>query len=851
MQDAKILLIGDPKSFFTLYRIVQDAGMRPCHLDKDGSLESILILKRKSFTSAKSIETAIQESISQAFSIANVIMVSAGFFAKTKWKSSVSGKSYHEAEGDEIPESSASEIQNFCSLLLKNVNHIIVFATEEELKVPILQYLEPQDVPLTVFELANPRSSNCGSIGTNMGKPSPLVQPMQTDVNGVNQGQKKLSNMPAMDWPLVVNSNLDRFWRSHSIMEEILKLENEGTTVIERPLDSIDVILSPSAGFEFVMISMDDINLCFGARNSLNLWNCIYNKIFPSVQKASISIGVFHVILHMALYEPEFLPVLHSVRDKILMDGRALSLEIQLEISFEMRDAKASMLRLLRSYLQLWHQNLSNMYSIGDSPSSFEEYCLSCPSLNPHSAALVASSCSPDEIIKQMSLYGVYGLPTPVQELIPLRILQNFVRDMLQNRNNMRASAMAGSFAFNKDETPLSNRIEFTKQPKYNEISQSRTLGKLKIDASERLDPSIVIFPEIQREGRSPSVPGDFEKYHNNTDVSLYAEAPILDNLEDCSITFKHKETKDMKQHRNENYFIQNKSHCCSEGDVQPELDEFGVVVNPEDLRLKDEEGADEYTTPRAATWGMIQRPIDFGYDQDKNKNILPGLYPTDKRDVELPYISEKNDSVQWNSMAYCQCSPQALQNSHHLDHIEIYPCDQNNSHGRVSKMRATHDNLVEFLPSYCDYNAQNPCNKYSQDITPRRYRGNVIHGFLESSAAPFDNTSRKRKPYGPESLTYEEHESGNDTVDSIEALMAPSSLVYEDMAVNPIENRPIRFSDAVKRLQQFHYHGFHKTSSPASTRNCSQILSDEQNHCRGKRKKNRKKFTTRTFRQW
>jgi len=231
--NAKHLVIGNPKSFFSLYSVIRDAGLCPCHLDSSGELLAALPHSRNK----------VQQAVSAACQHADCILVAVDLIWAL-W--------------------SEKKHDNF---LMANTffQHAVVYSTEPESQRQALEALSESDCIVTHIQIADlsksvqeqrqqPRPvsetssrSPKAEVNHDGANPTPGKPSEEQDASAALAKMDTPRAVP--DWPLVVSNNPQRpIMMRRGVYENILGLERQGATIVERGMiePALDLILSPS-----------------------------------------------------------------------------------------------------------------------------------------------------------------------------------------------------------------------------------------------------------------------------------------------------------------------------------------------------------------------------------------------------------------------------------------------------------------------------------------------------------------------------------------------------------------------------------------------------------------------------
>lgn len=205
-QGCKILVAGDPKSFFTLYPLVRAAGLRPAHLDRGGELL------------AGGAAADVADAVAQACAAADCVLAADALVA-------------HPERG--FP--------------LHCFQHVVVYVSEEPSQRAVLEALEGAACGVTTLRVSWPGDGG-GEAAPPAEAPRPAPPAQPAAPAAAAPPAPPAAQRPAPDWPLVVSSDARRpVRRRRPLLEALLELEREGAAVAERPLALLDLVLSPSA----------------------------------------------------------------------------------------------------------------------------------------------------------------------------------------------------------------------------------------------------------------------------------------------------------------------------------------------------------------------------------------------------------------------------------------------------------------------------------------------------------------------------------------------------------------------------------------------------------------------------
>ncbi|KAL0053220.1 hypothetical protein WJX82_002643 [Trebouxia sp. C0006] len=212
--DAKVLLLGDARAFFTMYKAIVDVGLKPFQLDRD---ERLL----KAGLPAEELKKAAGEAATAAdcILVTHQQLVSIGF-----------------------------PFERF-SCLLEYVQQPLAKAPADiDEAHPVSEHGQTNGAYAMVAEegVAEPTAAeDCRT------ERQGIEVPRQGGLGGsISQGIMIIGKADAChpDRPLVVTTNPDCILRQRrSLYEALLQLEQQNAVVIERDLPYVDLVLSPSA----------------------------------------------------------------------------------------------------------------------------------------------------------------------------------------------------------------------------------------------------------------------------------------------------------------------------------------------------------------------------------------------------------------------------------------------------------------------------------------------------------------------------------------------------------------------------------------------------------------------------
>lgn len=221
VQGAKHLVIGDPKSFFSLYSIIRAAGLCPCHLDPSGQL-----------LAAGADTCAVREAVASACQLADCVLVAV----------------------DLLTSSQPSALSSFP---LDMFQHVVVYSTETDAQQSVLACLEGRECSITLLQITAPVTPTKRVEERPRSQMRAVVEhhvfmKATAAASAFPLGETPI--VPAPDWPLVVSSSPERPIKNRTALYEgLLGLERSGAVIVERLMQRIDLVLSPSAALVVVL----------------------------------------------------------------------------------------------------------------------------------------------------------------------------------------------------------------------------------------------------------------------------------------------------------------------------------------------------------------------------------------------------------------------------------------------------------------------------------------------------------------------------------------------------------------------------------------------------------------------
>ncbi len=403
LQGSKILVIGDPKSFFTLYAVVHAAGLRPCHLDREGQL----LLTNSGLDKEK--EDVFGEAVVHACSVADCILAAAELIL------------------------TAFACLTTRELLLQSFQHVIIYVSEPGIQQQVLQGLH-QALP-AAGEAASLPPPACGvtvlAVHIEPLLPSPqenkatneklkhvsvaILPKQQPPAAEISLQAAAQPAAPPPDWPLVLSNSSVRPVKSRrDLYESIITLENEGTVIVERTMQHLDMVLSPSAAL--IILTEESIAAAAtaaanpgAAPNAVTIttgpdFEVFLQHITPIVERIGRAFSKLHLICEGS---PGFRAQLLHGHPRLVSAAAQCNLTLQCDVTADAASTSATARSIATAYLQEWKQRSRTIntsttrgsqwynlyYSVGDPPSQFEKLLAAVPSLNPHSAAVLANGC--------------------------------------------------------------------------------------------------------------------------------------------------------------------------------------------------------------------------------------------------------------------------------------------------------------------------------------------------------------------------------------------------------------------------------------------------------------------------
>jgi hypothetical protein len=428
-----MLIAGEPRSFFTLYPIIRALGLRPCHVDRDGELSEML----NATDHDETVKQALEDAVANACEVADVVLASAEAVAAERIAADAAdgcrGESQHATRG---------------IFPLQYFQHVVVYCSEEHLQQAVIRSLQDAQVAITAYQVTLPLSvTNVPRDNAETGAVhvSPQQHPQQVSTVEKRPG----SSVPAMpspklppcatiaagpDWPLVVSSSPGRPLRTRRALHEaVLSIERRGGIIIERDLDLIDMVLSPSAALSIV--SMPRHQPGPGARGAhsadvqTTLEEYLQHTMLPLVQAVSYAFSKLHVVIEVNPDDGGMQAQLPRGLPRLVALGGAHGLNLQCMVVSSVQASTAVVMATADAYLHAWHEQRHGavLYSIGDPPSHAEAFLAAFPCLNPHSAALLAScGLSLRDILRCKDPSQLRGAQTSASRLaaVPARSLE-------------------------------------------------------------------------------------------------------------------------------------------------------------------------------------------------------------------------------------------------------------------------------------------------------------------------------------------------------------------------------------------------------------------------------------------
>jgi hypothetical protein len=204
---------------------------------------------------------------------------------------------------------------------------------------------------------------------------------------------------PTPDWPLVLsNSTLRPVKSCREVYESIISLENEGASIVERSMKHLDMVLSPSAALiilseEAIAATATTSTAPAPAGGSGPDFELFVQHVTPMFERIGRAFSKLHLVCEGGA---AFRAQLLCGNPRLVSAATRCNLTLQCDVTSDATTTSLIARSISASYLQEWKkrslrsggQNL--FYSIGDPPSQFELFLATTPSLNPHSAAVLA-----------------------------------------------------------------------------------------------------------------------------------------------------------------------------------------------------------------------------------------------------------------------------------------------------------------------------------------------------------------------------------------------------------------------------------------------------------------------------
>lgn len=378
--------MGDPKSFFTLYSVIHVAGLRPCHLDREGQL--LPNTNGDGTTGSEKGEVAVfGEAVDHACIVANCILAAAELVIKAL--SSVKTR----------------------EMLLNSFQHVVIYVSEPDIQQKVQEVLHvPASASAAAASNMQPACSiTVLAVSVKPLELSPQVEQEQLPLSIPSKQQILPAPAPAEltlktavptestpDWPLVLSNSAVRPVKScRKLYESLITLENEGTVIIERSMQHVDMVLSPSAAL--IMISEDVIAAAATTTTSAGGagpdFELFIQHVTPIFERIGRSFSKLHLICEgSAAFRAQLL----CGNPRLVSAAARCNLTLQCDVTLNAATTSLSVRSIAASYLQEWKERSSRsggqnlFYSIGDPPSQVEIFLAATPSLNPHSAAVLA-----------------------------------------------------------------------------------------------------------------------------------------------------------------------------------------------------------------------------------------------------------------------------------------------------------------------------------------------------------------------------------------------------------------------------------------------------------------------------
>ena len=921
--------------------------MRPCQLDKDGYLSQFVSAGNDSTNLPPDVDDILNRAVEHACSIADVIMVSADLFLDPS-----DGKNCLDTNRWKLNDQHRSNVatdrcKKLGEILFSHVQHVIVFATEEHLQAPILQLLEESEIASTVFNLdwrTWHRNKESGSPGKSNGAASSIAQVDMRPAPPLmmpNLNRKRQN----FDWPIVIDQRSHSFLgRNRRILELIIKLELCGATVIERPMQQVDILLSSCAGLAFLHVGQiasaehSKENMASTKSQLDGIHDIIYNQALQIMQQASASIAVLYLIFEVdSMLKTGWSE--NMLRNRLLETAQSFSLTLHCEFSSESSPVQTILLRILNSFLNFWHSPANDLlYGIGDPPTPHEEYFLSFSSVNAHSAALLASYYTPKQLYEELLTLGADKVKERLQKAVPARVLDPFVRDFLHR--GLREFGPSHSRRLAPDRYPLNVGSDSSKilhesshyvdnnamdhlspiedslrknipliddllgEPgglndhNATSIRQGNDAYALKelsfyapseiimkpMNHSRNLQPPNEIHASLQTHGGAPGMPQVSHLRHPNPQYNVDAlslspkniiSRPTVDSFYDKekwgSMSDQVGDGGPTSTFSPCRQVAQNFTNHQEDARLPPgwseyqtrdaAVDEFGVVLDPADLQLEDEIASSEDPDMQVATEGRyneIQEDIHVPIEYD---DPLPGLHPNAANCI--PHViprqihSFRDQNGCWREREHSAAlvvgndgwTQQHFQQFHNevrlnklYNNADSSPANGSSAVARkVSSFFQTreHDSLgngVTYL-NYCEPQYQRSSHMASArhpTIENRLNNGELDKMYLGKPSDSMSEASSREKSFS----------------------MLKSDPFKPPIIESPHQNSPLRLSDALERLNKFRYNGRskHGDKPELQGRPLAKVPTpSELSHPRkgSTSAKGKRKFTTRSFRQW